>query len=45
MDELLHLVVEKKASDLHLAVGVAPIIRIDGELYATNFETVSPHNL
>ncbi len=45
IDELLHLVVEKKASDLHLAVGVAPIIRIDGELYATNFETVSPHNL
>ena len=30
--ELLKIAAEKKASDLHLTVGVPPIIRIDGEL-------------
>ena len=29
---LLKLVIEKKASDLHLMTGVAPYIRVDGEL-------------
>lgn len=42
VDELLELTVVKKASDLHLAVGVPPILRVDGELYATNFEAVTP---
>jgi twitching motility protein PilT len=32
IQDLLHLVVSKKASDLHLSTGVAPIIRVDGEL-------------
>jgi twitching motility protein PilT len=43
LDDLLLLVVEKKASDLHLAVGVPPILRIDGDLYASNFESVTPN--
>jgi len=38
IDELLELVVENEASDLHLAVGLPPILRIDGELKATRYE-------
>jgi len=34
IDELLKLVVEKGASDLHLKVGRPPVLRIDGELVA-----------
>jgi twitching motility protein PilT len=41
IDELLRLVVEKRGSDLHLASGVPPVMRIDGQLYATNFEALS----
>jgi twitching motility protein PilT len=32
LDELLETVVENDASDLHIAVGLPPIMRIDGEL-------------
>jgi len=45
IDDLLSLVVEKNASDLHLAVGVPPILRIDGDLYASNYEILSPNLL
>jgi twitching motility protein PilT len=38
LDELLELVVENDASDLHLAVGLPPILRIDGELKVTRYE-------
>jgi twitching motility protein PilT len=41
LDELLRLVVEKRGSDLHLASGVPPVMRIDGQLYATNYESLS----
>ncbi|MFB3881994.1 MAG: type IV pilus twitching motility protein PilT [Armatimonadota bacterium] len=41
IDELLRLVVEKRGSDLHLASGVPPVMRIDGQLYATNYEALS----
>jgi twitching motility protein PilT len=41
LDELLRLVVEKRGSDLHLASGVPPVMRIDGQLYATNYEPLS----
>src|SRR3990172_11164213 len=37
LDDLLRLVVEKKGSDLHLAVGIPPVIRVDGALLATNY--------
>ena len=43
LDDLLNLVVERNASDLHMSVGVPPILRIDGELYASNFGVISPH--
>jgi twitching motility protein PilT len=41
VDELLRLVVEKKGSDLHLAAGVPPVLRIDGKLLATNYAVLS----
>ncbi len=41
IDELLRLVVEKRGSDLHLASGVPPVMRIDGQLYATNYDPLT----
>jgi twitching motility protein PilT len=41
VDDMLRLVLEKGASDLHLAVDAPPIIRIDGELVDTNYEKVN----
>ena len=32
IDELLELVREKKASDLHISAGLPPVIRVDGKL-------------
>ena len=37
--KLLKLVIEKSASDLHIVVGVAPYIRVDGELVPVEGET------
>lgn len=42
IDELLRLVVEWNGSDLHLTVGVPPIIRADGKLAATPYEKMTP---
>ncbi len=42
IDELLYIVVEKGASDLHLCPYVEPIIRVDGQLLRLNFEKASP---
>jgi len=44
VDELLSLVVEKKGSDLHIAAGLPPIIRVDGDLLATNYEVLSEYD-
>jgi len=44
LDELLELVVKKNGSDLHLAVGIPPVIRIDGELLATNYPPLDPQH-
>ena len=41
VDDLLRLVVERGASDLHLAVGVSPVFRIDGQLVPTNYEKLT----
>lgn len=37
IDDLLRLTVESGASDLHLAVGIPPVLRVDGGLRTTNF--------
>lgn len=34
MKQLLDIAIEKRASDLHVTVGVAPSVRIDGKLYS-----------
>jgi twitching motility protein PilT len=42
IDELLQLVVSKGASDLHVAVGLPPVLRVDGKLAQANYEPFSP---
>src|SRR5580698_1369628 len=42
LDELLEIVTERNASDLHIAVGIPPIIRVDGQLFPTPYETCQP---
>src|SRR6185436_17771324 len=37
MAELLRMMTEKKASDLHIALGAPPILRIDGQMMPTHF--------
>lgn len=41
IDDLLRLVVEWKGSDLHMTVGVPPVIRVDGHLQPTPYEKVT----
>lgn len=42
MDALLELTVEEKASDLHLSVGVPPVLRIHGGLNPLESEALTP---
>ena len=42
IDELLEIVVANNASDLHLAVGLPPVMRIDGALRKTRYEALGP---
>jgi len=42
IDDLLTEVVRRNASDLHICVGVPPILRIDGQLYRSNFQPATP---
>lgn len=42
MNDLLVLLMEKGASDLHMTTGLPPTLRIDGEIVATNFERLTP---
>src|SRR5436305_70464 len=42
IDELLSLVVQTNASDLHIAVGLPPVLRVDGELKQAPYEAFSP---
>jgi len=41
IDELLELVVENDASDLHLSAGLPPVLRIDGELKMARYEPLT----
>ncbi len=40
--DLLKVLLEKGGSDLHLAVGRPPVIRVDGELVDTNYPIIAP---
>jgi twitching motility protein PilT len=42
LTQLLEEMIQKKGSDLHLTVGVPPVIRVDGELMQTSHETLTP---
>jgi len=42
MEELLNLMVQRGGSDLHISVGSPPKIRVDGKLYDTEHEILSP---
>ncbi|MCX7698056.1 MAG: type IV pilus twitching motility protein PilT [Candidatus Goldbacteria bacterium] len=44
IDTLLRLMFEKGASDLHITVGVPPMLRIDGEITPTEFEKLRPED-
>jgi twitching motility protein PilT len=41
IDKLLRVMVDKKASDLHLAVGSPPMIRVDGDLERLKWRTLT----
>src|SRR5437016_6091936 len=41
IDKLLDLVVDKNASDLHLAVGTPPVVRIHGKMRALNTQPLT----
>jgi twitching motility protein PilT len=43
MAEILREVINQGASDLHLAVGVPPVVRIDGHLRGLDYPTLSPN--
>jgi twitching motility protein PilT len=42
IDELLHIIVDKNASDLHLCAHSEPVIREDGALKRLNYEQLAP---
>ncbi|MFQ5506058.1 MAG: type IV pilus twitching motility protein PilT [Planctomycetota bacterium] len=42
MEELLNLMVQRGGSDLHISVGSPPKIRVDGKLYDTEHEVLTP---
>ncbi|MFA4843083.1 MAG: type IV pilus twitching motility protein PilT [Candidatus Omnitrophota bacterium] len=42
MEDLLRHMVERRASDLHICIGIPPQLRIDGELIHTGFEVMMP---
>ena len=44
IDDLLTQGYERRATDVHLTVGLPPMVRIDGELQATEYEALTPHD-
>ena len=42
IDKLLKTTVEKKGSDLHLAVGIPPMVRVRGELLPLDYPILKP---
>ncbi|OFX16851.1 MAG: type IV pili twitching motility protein PilT [Armatimonadetes bacterium RBG_16_58_9] len=44
MDDLLREACERGSSDLHLTVGLPPMLRIDGTLVRTNYSPLAPND-
>lgn len=42
LNDLLNLVIENDASDLHITVGTPPVLRVDGELIPTDLDVLTP---
>ncbi len=42
LNDLLNIVIENEASDLHITVGSPPVIRVDGELIPTDLDVLTP---
>ncbi|MFN7171752.1 MAG: type IV pilus twitching motility protein PilT [Fimbriimonadaceae bacterium] len=42
IDELLHIVVDTNASDLHISAECEPVIRLDGQLLKLNYKPLTP---
>ncbi|MEN3013976.1 MAG: type IV pilus twitching motility protein PilT [Endomicrobiia bacterium] len=42
MENLLYLMHEQKASDLHITAGLPPMLRVDGKLVPTSFGKLTP---
>jgi len=42
LNDLLNLVIDNDASDLHITVGTPPVIRVDGELISTDLDVLTP---
>ncbi|MBI3819131.1 MAG: type IV pilus twitching motility protein PilT [Planctomycetes bacterium] len=45
MEELLTLLIQRGGSDLHLAAGSPPRIRVDGKLVSTEFDEMTPEQV
>lgn len=41
IDDILRMAIERKASDIHLTVGLPPMVRLDGELTALPFKPLT----
>lgn len=44
LDDLLREVTDRGASDLHLAVGLPPMLRVDGSLQRSNYRPLGPND-
>lgn len=44
IDEILRIAVDRKASDIHLTVGLPPMMRLDGEIVALPYEVLEPQD-
>ena len=44
LQKLLDLVIERKASDLHLQVGQSPVLRVSGEMEPTQGPFLTPED-
>ncbi len=42
--DLLHEMIEKKASDLHITAGLPPQLRVDGHIVSTSHEKLTPED-
>ncbi len=45
IDDLLKEIVQFRASDLHISVGLPPVVRIDGNLLRTKYEPFTPNGV